>query len=379
MQGKTPQGITDDSTMVCYMANESQCPENRPQCTNCSKAGIRCSLADLEARTIGGGAPKLINSNTADVSSVRPLFDVTDLAMLHQWTLTTSLFSRTNAMQRFWQNGAVKLALENHHLLESIFAFSALHLAQTTSSDASSAHLASAMRYHDRALSTYQAALSSLEPKQYDAIFLSSVLLFMYIFAYLCGDPSQDDNDLFSSFRWLGTARGMTILRRRNISLLQSGPLGKIFGPAWSRMQSLREAPARSSTTADSLDKLSDLWRHDGELSSDRRELYDEGLQDLQTAFARTEHYADRKVHGQSGQGVVSFIERLRWLAELPESFAELLIAHDPVALILLCHSSKLFDDAICSYWWSHSNSRVFERRIRKILPSRFHHWLEIA
>lgn len=278
-------------------------------------------------------------------------------------------------MQQFWQNGAVKLAFENLHLLESIFAFSALHLAQTTPDD-SEKHLASAMRYHDRALSTYQAALSSLEPKQYDAIFLSSVLLFMYIFAYMCGDPKQDDNDLFLSFRWLGTARGMTILRRRNISLLQSGPLGKIFGPAWSKMQSLREAPARS-TTADRLDKLDVLWKHDYELSSGRRELYNEALLDLQTAFARTERFADRKIQESSGQGVVSFIERLRWLAELPESFAELLIAHDPIALILLCHSSKLFDNAICSYWWSHSNSKVFEQRIRKVLPHRFHHWLE--
>jgi hypothetical protein len=277
-------------------------------------------------------------------------------------------------MHKFWQNTAVQLGLEHHHLLESIFAFAALHLAQTTP-DNSQQHLTYAMRYHDRALSAYQTALTRLEPEQYDAIFLSSILLFMYVFAYMCGDAGSEADDLFSSFRWLGTARGMTILRKSGISLLQSGPLGKMFGPAWANLRTLNEAPARTPGTSH-LDGLADLWTENTEQTPDRYQLYAQVLADLQTAFARTERFADHKIREQSGEAVESFIERLRWLAELPDSFADLLVAHDPIALIMLCHSFKLFDSAVCSYWWTHSNSRVFEQRIRRILDHRYHSWL---
>jgi len=110
------------------------------------------------------------------------------MPLLHHFTISTSLtLSRDPSFQKFWQITVVQLGFTEKILLHGILSVSALHLAHISQGDTRS-YFSDAAKHHDIALSGFQEALQELDPKRYDALFASAILLFDFVFAYIAGD-----------------------------------------------------------------------------------------------------------------------------------------------------------------------------------------------
>jgi hypothetical protein len=375
-----------------------QCDEHHPICDRCKAAGLRCSFADLRPalpaspRVDFEGHHELPSRNEPDSASSVAQFSARDMALLHQYIISTSLtLSRDRSFQKLYQTTAVHIGISEPFLLHGILAIAALHLAQTLPGHKQE-HSTEAAKHHDLALTLYQEALKDLGPKRYDAIFLSASLLFMFVFAYVVGNPSDatfppgDAAEFFLSFRWVRIARGIRIVRTQGQQWLISGPLWPVLEKILLSWPMLRD-PSTNINLYDldppcpeelRLTRLKEMWQKDISVGSGQAEIYSEAHHSLLRAYRRTHQRqkVSRARHDNSGNE--EFVQSLGWLAELSDSFVSMLEEHDPPALVLMCHYTRLLDTISFSFWWTHRNSQVCASRIQRILPIKWHKWLNL-
>lgn len=349
---------------------------------------MRCSLGDLNFALPASRSP----AESTPTQWTGPMalgrlphlrqFSVRDMGLLHHYTTSTSLaLSRDRDFQKFWQVVAVQLALSDTFLLHGILSISALHLAQILPGDTSGC-LADAIKHHDIALTTYQQALQELNPKRYDAIFVSACLLFIYVFAYTAGDPLEinsahpDTTELFLTFRWVRVARGIRAVRLHGLEWLAEGPLKDVFGEELLYLVALDGDPPFPGE--DDLRNLDKIWQSDKTIGQERMLLYAEVLESLIRAYRRASQRDKCETSRRPGAGIREFVQTFRWLADIPDSFVQLLEEHDPPALILMCYYAKLMDNISLSFWWTHRNSQTCLSRVRRVLDVKWHKWLTL-
>ena len=323
------------------------------------------------------------------------VFGYTDMALLHHYTISTSMvMSRCRSLQKFYQVTIVQLGLANPFLMRTILSMAALHLAQTrTEASEKQAYFSAAARHHDRALSMYQEALQHIGPNSWSAVLMSSTMLFIFVYTYAMGDPSdvkmsEDDAvGVFLSFRWVRVARGIRLLRRQGQQHLPSGPLWPVLGPTISKWPVCLDPITKRNIydddppcpDEDSLQRLEEMWQDDEDVGSDRAALYSETLKSLIRAYRRTHarRISSRGRHNDDGNE--EFMQSMGWLAELSEEYITLLESHDPIALVLMSHYGKIIDSVSFSFWWTHRNSQLCKARIQRILPIQWHRWLTLG
>ena len=301
--------------------------------------------------------------------------------------------SRCRSLQKFYQVTIVQLGLNNPFLLHSVLSIAALHLAQTrTETNEKQAYSSAAAKHHDRALSMYQEALQHIGPDSWSAVLMSSTLLFIFVYTYAMGDPSdarggEDDAvEVFLSFRWVRVARGIRLLRRQGQQHLPSGPLWPVLGPTISKWPVCLDPITKRNIYDDdppcpdeaNLHELKQMWQDDDSVPAERAALYSDALKGLVRAYRRTHA---RRIHSRGrhvDDGNEEFMQSMGWLAELSEPYISLLETHDPRALVIMSHYGKILDSVSFSFWWTHRNSQVCKSRIQRVLPMVWHQWLTL-
>lgn len=316
------------------------------------------------------------------------------MALLHHFTISTSLtLSKSPSFRKFYQTTIVELGLQNIFLLHSVLSVSALHLSQTSPGiKEKKIYSSAALRHHDQALMQYQEALQDIGPDSWSAVLMSSSLLFVFVFTYTMGDPSDvrgsadDAVEMFNSFRWVRVARGIRVLRTQGQQHLTGGPLWPALGQAFSKWPVYIDPITQRNVYDDDpvcpdearLRKLASMWEGDQQGSLERAQLYSKHLESLIRAYRRS-YARDLQSRGRHvDDGNEQFMQSMGFLAEMTEPFITLLEMHDPVALVLMAHYSKIIDSGSFSFWWTHRNSQVCVSRIRRLLPIEWHEWLAL-
>jgi hypothetical protein len=305
------------------------------------------------------------------------------MALLHHYTVSTSLtLSRDRAFQRFWQTTIVELGINDRFLIHGILSVSALHLAQVLPGD-NHTYFADAARHHDIALTTYQRALQEMEPKRFNAMFATSFILFIYVFAFTAGDPlgakptHSDAGKLFFSFGWVRMVRGIPAIRRCSMPLLVPGPFKDLFGETF--YQITNPQPDPPCPHDDSIEQLRCIWQNNDTISQERADLYSGALDGLVRVYRRAFQRQKTNIgRYRPSNGALELVEICIWLTDLSDGFIRLLEEHDPPALLLMCHYAKLMDSESLCFWWTQRNSQTCLSGVRQILDQEWHKWLDI-
>jgi hypothetical protein len=249
-------------------ARKVKCDEIHPVCTNCSRHGVTCEYGDPFVRPSNGTDPlsSLSHNRASQASSTNspngpdsPYTDLEEidhaftpderrlfeLRLLHHYTtVVTKTFSFEPFLQ-VWDLDSVRLGFEHPFLLNAIFSISSLHLvcdagesSPVYSGDERTRSVAKAIErpkysfgninhakahriYLNLAVRTQREAISSLDPNNADAIFLTSVLLSYQSLKLLPDSPSP--NVYLPPTQWLRMSSAISSLVQAARLLVREG------------------------------------------------------------------------------------------------------------------------------------------------------------
>lgn len=125
----------------------------------------------------------------------RPDFAAMELRLMHQWTVSTCKTLSNGEFDLDWfQTGCTQASISHTWLLNSIFAFTSLHLAALEPASALD-HGKRAVAYHGRAITEFREVLGDPKPAQYAALFWASIVISITAFTLPRIHPPSSTGD----------------------------------------------------------------------------------------------------------------------------------------------------------------------------------------
>ena len=277
-------------------------------------------------------------------------FTISDLALLHHWTITASLtiVEAPHALT-LWQNVFPRIGFQHAFVLHAILSVSALHLAYLYQDDKTH-HLHDAAHHHTLASEGMRACMGDVDRDVSDALFACAAMNILYVFAMSgpLGDDSKSDD--------LSAGRRRRALNGEWIAMIHGA--GAVLKPAYEQVAKGPLAPLLSIGNWDELDpqgypdderfkKLREAWA-----DSTDAEYYNKALDGLRrcNAFLKqtvTDAEDTAKKWGYNGQWAGPWI----WLLAAPEEYFLRLRQRQPLALLILAYFGALLKQ-LDAYWF---------------------------
>ncbi|KAG7284020.1 hypothetical protein NEMBOFW57_010378 [Staphylotrichum longicolle] len=143
-----------------------------------------------------------------------------DLALLHHWTLSTSLsICRESSCADMWQRVFPEVGFEHPFVAHALLSVAALHLAHT-SGVGRAANVAKAAEHHNEALLGFRQAVAHITAANSEALFIWSMLSMIYVFGFLTqrsadgalaatGPSPMTRKELVLGVEWIPMIRGI--------------------------------------------------------------------------------------------------------------------------------------------------------------------------
>lgn len=149
--------------------------------------------------------------------------------LFHYCTSTSYSLSGSDALKIMWQTTVVQIALRNDYLMQCLLSITSFHLA-FLKPERQDYYVSQALELHHLALVKGVPALSSIQVENYEAVYLFSMLTFIFSFAR----PRGPDDALLGRGsglgEWLVMFRGLrTVVESLDMSELSAGPLGPLI------------------------------------------------------------------------------------------------------------------------------------------------------
>lgn len=248
-------------------------------------------------------------------------------------------------MKRWQQQMLPPIAMQNDFLLDAVFSFTCLHLAALRPEKALK-YCEAGMQYRDRALSRLQIILVEPSPEQCFAMFHTSVFVGLFSFALPQVHPEAKDASVVQMFVELANLwRGSGTIMNLSKEVLGEAQYKSDFEV----MPKTRDVAANEGTEADHA--LKRLERMANDLPPDRnKEPYIQALRALTIGY---------EAHAADG----AHNDMLAFTTKCGKDFYPLVIAHDPLArLIMACYAVLL--DRIDAYWWARGIGQRLAREL---------------
>ncbi|KAL9053640.1 MAG: hypothetical protein Q9206_003852 [Seirophora lacunosa] len=337
-------------------ARSAQCDEVRPACSNCIKHSITCDFQTGESEESSPlHPPKLIKqvSNSQSPGSARPEkrtkpvitngldpgdLHMGDLELLHQFVTQTCYTTSNRAdSHELWRITVPKEGINHNFLMRGILAVAALHLSHLYPDRAVEyQHIADS--HQDRALGSFQAAITDMNESNCHAFFALSSLIVVYKFA----SPRTPGSLAFTydsedSTNWLAMIRGVNSILQPSWPWVENGPLRGLLQPGV-----FDTSDTRLPKPADhQLRQLAELC--EAATGGDEAvEAYKAAVKALRRCFAKI--FTRSSVECEVGTAFT-------WPVEVPDKFIELLHTRSPEALVILAHYCVVLHH-LDRYWW---------------------------
>lgn len=276
-----------------------------------------------------------LNSSGAHLPAA--VFDLKDLALLHHWSLITSLsILSTEKINHVWQISFPDVAFRHHYVMHSILSLTALHVAYLDPSKRRP-YLLEAEQHHSKALHGFKEDIGNIGPGNSDAIFATSVLTFFYAFLMFGKLYDSYGNDADGSARtsrvlgtnWIPLIRGVEAVLHPIYDHVKAGPLASVLDLGnWEELD-----PDKTSFDCydEQLTQIRRIWDQ-----GDNAETYNQTLYLLRKCRLWIKQFKVLQTDDQSGWGYnrewsAPFI----WLLSAPQQYFVLLEQRQPPALII--------------------------------------------
>lgn len=353
-----------------------KCSEEKPSCAHCLRHLVKCEYPHgLPVRTRVNAASPTSSMNSATTpsrqiaSSSDPyptsyqshvtfdpsLYTLSDLALLHHWTMVTSpSIVQSPSVNYIWQAAFPQFAFTNGALMSRILSIAGLHRAYLEPSNRHSAMLV-ADQHHSRAITGLMDSLShDTELDSDNAIFANAVLTFFY--AFISFGPlynDQDDSTTHASrvlgASWIPLIRGLSPVVERVRKQVAIGPLGSLLDI----VKYLELQPDKEDDPEDALiNQVRDLWSTD-QYSDEDKNTYDESLHALRQCnmWLKQSSQNLRDEDGPRRANYGPWSGPFIWISLIPESFLTLLQQRQIPSMIIFANFGALLHK-LNHYWW---------------------------
>lgn len=338
-------------------------------------SAIRSSVSTLQADeaslTSSLSIPCLIDTNQPPSSSTTTTFALDDLALLHHWTLLTSLdIVKSPDGDHYWQKVFPQIAFRHAFVMHGILSLAALHLAYRQSADRRRLILIAA-HHHNIALQGFQDGISHMCDNNSDALFVCASLNMLYVFGVfgpLYDDPTTDRKSRILGAEWIPMIHGVGAVLQPVHERVRFGPLSPLLGLGnWDELD-----PNHQSVADDNhFRSIQGVWAH----SSDAQ-IYDKALYLLRKCniYMRQFRTMDPEVLTQWGYNQ-TWSAPFIWLHFAPDEYFELLQQRQPPALLIFAYLGTLFH-GLNDYWFMEGWGRSMVDVANELLGEYWSQWM---
>ncbi|KAH6974761.1 hypothetical protein EDB80DRAFT_658962 [Ilyonectria destructans] len=380
-----------------------KCGEERPSCRVCVRRDVRCQYpAKAQSPSSPSASVSALSDSRVPLShrsysstseptpATTPLFSLaddtaetfglTDLCLLHHWTVSTSLdLCRCPGVHHIWQIILPEIGFKHTFVLHALLSFAALHIAHQDPSERK-VRLVEAVYHHNKALDGFQSAIRCITEENSEALFTWSICNVLYVFAM--SNPRQDTpgsvphstassrNDNILGAEWIPMIRGMDAVLQPTHNYLR-------FGRMMSTIMSLGnwdelDPDQNSSGLEDSYFCGSrETWK-----GSNGHDIYEQVLQTLRKCRLYSQQFLsmDPQVidgwgYNRAWSGPITFIHFA------PESYFPLLQQRQPPALVLFAFFGALLHE-LNDYWFLEGWGKAIVEVVADILGSYWRPWI---
>ncbi|KAJ4316059.1 hypothetical protein N0V84_008058 [Fusarium piperis] len=346
-----------------------KCGEERPACLACVRHDHPCvypsnitqiatpcptpatdhptvqSLGSEASLTSSLSIPCLTETDQA--SSSKSTFHLDDLALLHHWTLSTSLdIVKSSGGDEYWQTVFPQVAFRHAFVIHGILGLAALHLAYRQSAERERLLLIAA-HHHNIALQGFQEGISQMTDENSDALFVCATLNILHVFGVfgpLYDGPTTGRKSRILGAEWIPMIRGVGAVLQPVHERVRFGPLSPLLGLGnWDELDP-DDQPAAEDNHFRSIQQV---WAQ-----SHDADVYDKTLYLLRKCNAYM-----RQFKSMSPQVLADWGYHQAWsgpficLHSIPDEYFELLQQRQPPALLLFTYLGTLFH-GLNDYWF---------------------------
>ncbi|KAM6506905.1 hypothetical protein FALCPG4_018723 [Fusarium falciforme] len=304
------------------------------------------SLDSEASLTSSLSIPGLPEGDQASPSSTAA-FVLDDMALLHHWTLSTSLdIVKSSGGDDYWQKIFPQIAFRHAFVMHGILGLAALHLAFRQSADRDRLLLIAA-HHHNIALQGFQEGISHITDDNSDALFVCTLLNILHVFGVfgpLYDGPTAGRRSRILGAEWIPLIRGVGVVLRPVYERMRFGPLSPLLGLGnWDELDPDSQPVAEDSHFR----SIQDVWAQNSEA-----EVYDKALYRLRKCNAYMKQFKSMNPQvlaewGYNQDWSAPFI----WLQSSPEEYFELLQQRQPPALLIFAYLGALFH-SLNDHWF---------------------------
>ncbi|KAJ0133003.1 Aspercryptin biosynthesis cluster-specific transcription regulator atnN [Fusarium oxysporum f. sp. albedinis] len=379
----------------CNDCRKRRCDEKRPACTACVRRDHQCvypstgiatpSLTpssdhstpasalqtDEASLTSSLSVPRIVEGYEHSPSSATT-FVLDDLALLHHWTVSTSLdIVKSSGGDHYWQRVFPQIAFQHAFVMHGILSLAALHLAYRQPAD-SRRLICIAAYHHNIALQGFRQGINQMSDDNSDALFVCSSLNILYvlaIFGPLCDDSSADRKSRILGAGWIPAIRGVDAVLYPVYERVRRGPLSSLTDIGnWDKLD-----PNQQSVVGDDhFRSIQEVWRR----SSDAH-IYDQALYLLRkcNAYMRQFETMSSEARAQWGYNQAWSAPYI-WLHTTPKEYLELLQQRQPPALLIFAYFGTLAY-ALDEYWFMEGWGRNMVDVTDELLGAYWDRWMK--
>lgn len=310
------------------------------------------------------------------------LYTLSDLALLHHWTMVTSpSIVQTPSVDYIWQTAFPRFAFTDGALMSRILSIAALHRAYLEPATRASAMLV-AGEHHSRAITGLMDSLhNDIEPSDGNAIFANATLTFFY--AFISFGPLYNDEHTVAAAHtsrvlgasWIHLIRGLAPVIAPVVEQVKTGPLCSLLDiNKWMELQPDVDGDYNDGH----INRTRELWSQ-GNYSDEDKSTYDRTLLALRQCnmwIQQSEAWYDDSQPRKANYGPWSgpFI----WVSVAPEAFFKLLEQRQvPAMVIYACFGALIH--RLNHYWWMEGCGQSIVEVVDQCLGPYWNDWLDWA
>lgn len=279
-------------------------------------------------------------------------FTIHDLALLHHWTVCTSveLFEAEN-VNKIWQVVFPQIGFQHPFVARIILSLAALHLADIHGTKSKS-YLLQAAHHHNEALQGFQVAIRNINSDNSEALMVWSILNLLYVFGVSKprGEEQNSatyDKDRMLGMEWIPMMRGVQAVLTPVFGVLRFGRLRSLMDvDNWMELDP-DQATSLSRPGDVHLCQTRQSWKN-----SANADTYEEALHSLRKCHMFIEQFKTMDEATLAGWG-----QNRKWSGPFifinfaPEEYFTLLHQRQPPALILYAYFGALLHE-VGEFWF---------------------------
>lgn len=374
----TSHVTTDDSSSRCLESESasSRLPREASfQTALQAKQTCEPQPTEPSARGKGPSTPSDASSTPRHISTSS--FPMGDLALLHHWTLFTSLsICRESSSSDMWQRVFPEIGFEHPFVTHAILSLAALHLAHTheTRDDT---NVARAVEHHNEALRGFRHSVTNFTEGNSEALFVWSLLNVIYVFGIsACHSTAPEGwalhnphKDLVLGVEWIPMIRGIEAVLVPTHNYLRFGRMQKMMSVG--NWYDLKPGPIESGGFDGYLCRTRETWK-----DSNEAETYDEVLEVLRKCWVFMQQFEGMDAATLAGWGYNrSWSGPLMFIHFAPQAFFTLLHQRQPPALVLFAYFGTILH-GINDYWFMGGWAKKIVEVVSDLLGSYWRPWI---